>query len=113
MGKGANRIESVLEPSFQAFRTANIGLQPLFFFGFPREDDSDRQATVDLLLRNSDVFSTITKGGIFELLPGSIIAKNPDAFGVAGSGAAAMTTSVGLWSTNWRAEKRYVPLRRL
>lgn len=82
MGKGRNRVEEVLDPVLAAFASSSIGLQPLFFFGFPGETDDDRQATVDLLLSHKQVFSTITKGGIFALLPGSIVARKPQEFGI-------------------------------
>jgi anaerobic magnesium-protoporphyrin IX monomethyl ester cyclase len=85
MGKGKNRVDDVLLPVLATFReSSSIGLQPLFFFGFPGETDADRQATVDLLVSHADTFSTITKGGIFALLPGAMVARNPQAFGVTG-----------------------------
>jgi anaerobic magnesium-protoporphyrin IX monomethyl ester cyclase len=82
MGKGANRVEDVLRPAFASFTATRVGLQPLFFFGFPGETDDDRQQTVDLLRENEEIFSTISKGGLFDLLPGSIIARSPEQFGV-------------------------------
>jgi hypothetical protein len=82
MGKGANRVEEVLRPAFASFRASPIGLQPLFFFGFPGETDDDRHQTARILLDNEDVLSTISKGGQFDLLPGSIVARTPERFGV-------------------------------
>lgn len=82
MGKGANRVEDVLQPAFASFNASEIGLQPLFFFGFPGETNEDRQSTVALLLENEEIFSTISRGGLFDLLPGSIIGKRPEEFGV-------------------------------
>jgi anaerobic magnesium-protoporphyrin IX monomethyl ester cyclase len=84
MGKGKNRAEDILAPALKSFRASCVGLQPLFFFGFPGETDEDRQRTVSLLLDNIDIFITVTKGGLFDLLPGSIIAKAPEKFGVCG-----------------------------
>ena len=82
MGKGKNRIEQDLLPAFHSFRESTIGLQPLFFYGFPGETDHDRNLTVELLTNNSDIFATISKGGSFTLLSGSIAAKDPQRFGV-------------------------------
>jgi hypothetical protein len=82
MGKGSRRVEDVLEPAFDAFRASPIGLQPLFFFGFPGENDEDRRRTVNLLIEHRDIFATISKGGLFDLLPGSIVARNPARFGI-------------------------------
>jgi anaerobic magnesium-protoporphyrin IX monomethyl ester cyclase len=82
MGKGKQRVSEVLRPAFEAFRQTRVGLQPLFFFGFPRETDADRQKTVELLKANKDIFCTITKAGIFALLPGSYVAKQPAAHGI-------------------------------
>ncbi len=82
MGKGENRVEKVLRPALDAFRRSSVTLQPLFFFGFPGETDRDRQATVDLLLEYRDLFAPISKGGAFTLLAGSMIAKDPAAYGL-------------------------------
>ncbi|RMB12360.1 B12-binding domain-containing radical SAM protein [Eilatimonas milleporae] len=82
MGKGTDRVDRILRPAFEAFRASNIALQPLFFMGFPGETDEDRQATVDLLLEYADIFTPISHGGRFTLLAGSILAKNPEAYGL-------------------------------
>lgn len=82
MGKGADRVDQVLHPVLGAFRQSRIGLQPLYFYGFPGETDSDRQATVDLLLHYADLFSPISRGGLFGLMAGSMIAKAPEKFGL-------------------------------
>ena len=82
MGKGKNRGQKVLRPVFDAFRRSTVGLQPKFFFGFPGESDAERQSTVDLLNENRDVFCIVTRGNVFDLAPGSEIAKSPDRFGV-------------------------------
>jgi anaerobic magnesium-protoporphyrin IX monomethyl ester cyclase len=84
MGKGRDRVQSVLLPALSAFRRASIALQPLFFFGFPGETDAERQQTVDLLNAYRDVFAPISKGGFFTLLAGSILAKQPARFGLLG-----------------------------
>jgi anaerobic magnesium-protoporphyrin IX monomethyl ester cyclase len=77
MGKGRDRAETVLAPALAAFRDSRIGLQPLFFFGFPGETDADRQATVDLLLAHGDLFAPVPRAGVFTLLSGSMIARDP------------------------------------
>jgi anaerobic magnesium-protoporphyrin IX monomethyl ester cyclase len=82
MGKGKNRVEQELLPAFRSFRESTIGLQPLFFYGFPGETKQDRRLTVELLTENSDIFATISKGGLFTLLTGSIVAKDPQRFGI-------------------------------
>jgi anaerobic magnesium-protoporphyrin IX monomethyl ester cyclase len=82
MGKGENRIEDCIEPVVTAFRARRMSLQPMFFFGFPGETDADRQTTIDFLISHRDVFSIITRANYFELTPGSIVAKRPEAFGV-------------------------------
>jgi anaerobic magnesium-protoporphyrin IX monomethyl ester cyclase len=82
MGKGKRHAEGVFRPVLDVFRRSPVGLQPLFFFGFPGEDDRDRQETVDFLCDESDVLCTVSKGGLFALLPGSIVAKDPARFGV-------------------------------
>jgi hypothetical protein len=82
MGKGKRHVETVFLPVLEVFRRSPVGLQPLFFFGFPGEDDRDRQATVDVLVDHADVFCTVSKGGRFALLPGSMVAKDPERFGV-------------------------------
>jgi hypothetical protein len=82
MGKGVNRVEEVLIPTFEAFARSPIGLQPKYFFGFPGETDVDRQSTVDLLFNYRDVFSVITPGDVFDLSYGSIVAKDPAKYGI-------------------------------
>jgi hypothetical protein len=82
MGKGRNRVESVLQGSVAAFAESQVGLQPLFFFGFPGETDQDRQMTVDFLLQHQEVFSPLSRGGVFTLLPGSMIARDPARYGL-------------------------------
>jgi anaerobic magnesium-protoporphyrin IX monomethyl ester cyclase len=82
MGKGRNRVEQVYEPAMRAFEKSAIGLQPKFFFGFPGERDDDRKATIDFLNRHRDVLSIVTSGNVFDLTAGSIVAKNPEKFGL-------------------------------
>jgi anaerobic magnesium-protoporphyrin IX monomethyl ester cyclase len=82
MGKGRDRAETVLAPALAAFRDSRIGLQPLFFFGFPGETDDDRQATVDLLLAHGDLFAPVPRAGVFTLLSGSMIARDPAGYGL-------------------------------
>jgi len=82
MGKGSDRVETVLLPVLDAFTSTGIALQPLFFFGFPGETDEDRSATVKLLMSYAHLFAPISKGGVFALLSGSMIARNPGAFGI-------------------------------
>lgn len=82
MGKGTNRVNQILKPAFEAFRGSGIALQPLFFMGFPGETDDDRQQTVDLLLEYRDIFTPISRGGMFTLLAGSILAKNAEKYGL-------------------------------
>jgi hypothetical protein len=82
MGKGSDRIEQVLHPALQAFRGSRVGLQPLYFYGFPGETDRDRQMTVDLLLDYIDVFSPVSRGGMFGLMSGSMIARSPEKYGL-------------------------------
>jgi anaerobic magnesium-protoporphyrin IX monomethyl ester cyclase len=82
MGKGESRKERVLVPVFEAFRRSGIGLQPLYFFGFPGESAAERQETVDLVNAYADVFSPPARGGIFTLLAGSMVARNPAAYAV-------------------------------
>jgi anaerobic magnesium-protoporphyrin IX monomethyl ester cyclase len=82
MGKGTDRVDQVLHPVLTAFRNSSIGLQPLYFYGFPGETDADRQATVDLLLSYADVFSPVPRGGMFGLMAGSIIARSPEKYGL-------------------------------
>jgi anaerobic magnesium-protoporphyrin IX monomethyl ester cyclase len=82
MGKGTDRVSQVLHPVLTAFRNSSIGLQPLYFYGFPGETDADRQATVDLLLSYLDLFSPVSRGGMFGLMAGSIIARSPEKYGL-------------------------------
>jgi len=82
MGKGADRVEQVLHPALQSFRRSRIGLQPLYFYGFPGETDADRQATVSLLQTYADLFSPISRGGMFGLMAGSMIARQPAKYGL-------------------------------
>lgn len=82
MGKGADRVEQVLHPALQAFRHSRIGLQPLYFYGFPGETAVDRQATVALLQTYSDLFSPVSRGGMFGLMAGSMIARTPGKYGL-------------------------------
>ena len=82
MGKGRDRVEAVLRPVFDVFRSSRVGLQPVFFFGFPGESNEDRHRTVSLLRDNLDIFSTVGKGGVFSLLAASIMARRPGDFGI-------------------------------
>lgn len=82
MGKGCRRVETVLLPALDAFARTGIALQPLFFFGFPGETDEDREATVRLLEAYRHLFSPISRGGVFALLAGSMIARRPGEFGI-------------------------------
>lgn len=82
MGKGADRVEQVLHPALQSFRRSRIGLQPLYFYGFPGETATDRQATVNLLRTYADLFSPISRGGMFGLMTGSMIARQPAKYGL-------------------------------
>lgn len=82
MGKGGDRVETVLIPVLDAFAQTGIVLQPLFFFGFPGETDEDREATVQLLESYRHLFSPISRGGVFALLAGSMIARTPGDFGI-------------------------------
>ena len=82
MGKGADRVEQVLHPALQSFRSSRIGLQPLYFYGFPGETSADRQATVTLLQSYSDLFSPVSRGGLFGLMAGSMIAREPAKYGL-------------------------------
>lgn len=82
MGKGKQRVERVYRPVFDAFTEANIGLQPKYFFGFPGESEEDREQTVALLLEYKEIFPVLTRGNIFDLTEGSIVAKQPEKYGV-------------------------------
>jgi anaerobic magnesium-protoporphyrin IX monomethyl ester cyclase len=82
MGKGTERVDQVLHPVLAAFRNSSVGLQPLYFYGFPGETDADRQATVDLLLRYADLFSPLSRAGMFGLMAGSMIARSPEQYGL-------------------------------
>jgi len=84
MGKGADRVEQVLHPTLQSFRRSRIGLQPLYFYGFPGETAADRQATVNLLQTYADLFSPVSRGGLFGLMAGSMIARQPARYGLRG-----------------------------
>ncbi len=83
MGKGPGRRERVLEPVVAAFRSSGIGLQPKYFFGFPGETDDERWETARFLVDNRDVFSVVTNCNVFALTAGSLIAREPEAFGIA------------------------------
>jgi hypothetical protein len=102
MGKGSNRIAQVLHPVLTAFRNSSIGLQPLYFYGFPGETDADRQLTVDLLLNYEYLFSPVSRGGMFGLMSGSIIARSPETYGV--RDARAMEGDDIIWELNFRAD---------
>lgn len=82
MGKGKNRVEAVYEPVFSAFRNSTIGLQPKFFFGFPSETPDERRATIELLNRYREIFCVLTNANTFDLTKDSIVAKEPDRFGI-------------------------------
>ena len=84
MGKGRGRVEEVYRPVFEALRGTTIGLQPKFFFGFPGETGSERWDTVDLLNEHRQVFAVVTGGNVFDLTSGSMVAKNPETFGIRG-----------------------------
>jgi radical SAM superfamily enzyme YgiQ (UPF0313 family) len=82
MGKGARRVEEILLPVFEAFKESSIGLQPKYFIGFPGETDFDRSLTKEILLFHREVFSLVTKANLFILTTGSLIAKQPDKYGI-------------------------------
>ncbi len=82
MGKGRDQLNRTIHPVLDAFKDSTIGLQPMFFFGFPGETDADRQATVDLLNGNRDVFSVVTDCNSFVLTAGSLVARSPDTYGI-------------------------------
>jgi hypothetical protein len=101
MGKGTDRVDQVLHPVLAAFRNSSIGLQPLYFYGFPSETDADRQATVDLLLSYADLFSPVSRGGMFGLMAGSIIARSPEKFGL--QDVSAMEGDDIIWELGFRS----------
>ena len=82
MGKGENRVEAVYKPVFEAFKNSPIGLQPKFFFGFPGETEYERKQSIELLKEYECIFPVLTKGNVFDLTEGSIVAKQPEKFGV-------------------------------
>ncbi len=82
MGKGADRVEKVYHPVFKAFANSKIGLQPKFFFGCPGENNDDRWKTVNLLNEYREIFPVLTRANTFDLTEGSIVAKNPEEYGI-------------------------------
>ena len=82
MGKGTDRVDRVLHPVLAAFRNSSIGLQPLYFYGFPGETAADRQDTVNLLLSYADLFSPVSRAGMFGLMAGSMMARSPEKYGL-------------------------------
>ncbi|HEY3684159.1 MAG TPA: radical SAM protein [Streptosporangiaceae bacterium] len=58
-----------------------IGAQMMGFTGFPGERGDEAERTYDFLLEHDDLW-TLAGIGTFSLTPGSIIAKDPDAFAV-------------------------------
>lgn len=79
MNKGT-KVEHMGE-SIRHFAKAGIAVQLMTFSGFPTETSADRAETFQVLKRCSDDWSN---GGMgtFVLLEGSIIAKEPERFGV-------------------------------
>jgi len=79
MNKGT-KVEH-MEESIRHFAEAGIAVQLMTFSGFPIETSADRAKTLQVFERCSDYWSN---GGMgkFVLLEGSIIAKEPERFGV-------------------------------
>jgi hypothetical protein len=102
MGKGGDRVDQVLHPVLVAFRNSRIGLQPLYFYGFPGETNADRQATVDLLLGYADLFAPVSRGGLFGLMAGSMIAKAPELFGL--RNVAPIADEDIIWELDFRSD---------
>lgn len=79
MNKGTN-VKSMIK-NIRALSDAGIGVQIMGFTGFPTETYEDALDTIQTLksIRDSWIFCTIGK---FILTNGSIIARNPEAFGL-------------------------------
>jgi hypothetical protein len=58
-----------------------VAAQMMGFTGFPSEQESEARETYEFLIRNGDVWSLACIGD-FTLTPGSIVAKEPDRFGI-------------------------------
>ncbi|MFD9466392.1 B12-binding domain-containing radical SAM protein [Streptomyces sp. NPDC060027] len=65
----------------QNMRAAGLGVQMMAFTGFPGETLEEAFDTTDFLRRNRHLW-TIGGVGTFGLTPGSIVAKEPDRFGI-------------------------------
>ncbi|MFR9779885.1 B12-binding domain-containing radical SAM protein [Micromonospora sp. MS34] len=59
----------------------DIGVQMMGFTGFPSETPVEARETYEFLIRNAELWS-LAGIGTFQLTPGSIVARQPDRFGV-------------------------------
>jgi len=71
-------------------RRAGIAFNLQLFFGFPDETEPDARATIDFILDEMHGAATCSFG-VFNLLRGSGVARNPDRFGI----QSCESTSVG------------------
>jgi hypothetical protein len=66
----------------QQLAEAGIGVQMMGFTGFPSETPSEAKETYEFLVRHGELWS-LAAIGEFALTPGSIVAKQPERYGVA------------------------------
>lgn len=87
---GNQRILDLIEKGFspetastviQNFANAGISVQVMSFLDFPTETTAEALETIEFIATNKEYISLFTLGN-FELLPGSRIYKNPQAYGL-------------------------------